>query len=66
MHFTFEKVPVAINALNKILSDLCRGEAHLPTCHIVSFHFHAGVEEKHIYANEQNALWKYEKARRGE
>ena len=68
--FGFEKVPVSINTLNKVLPDLCaaagvkRKTAHCLRITCASSLFNAGVEEKLIRERTghwSNALLKYEK-----
>lgn len=68
--FGFEKVPVGINTLNKVLPDLCeaagvkRKTAHCLRVTCASSLFNAGVEEKLIRertGHRSNALLKYEK-----
>ena len=68
--FGFEKVPVGINTLNKVLPDLCEGAgvkrktAHCLRVTCVSSLFYAGVEQKLIRertGHRSNALLKYEK-----
>ena len=68
--FGFEKVPVGINTLNKVLSDLCEAAgvkwqtAHCLRVTCASSLFNAGVEEKVIRertGHRSIALLKYEK-----
>ena len=68
--FGFEKVPVGINTLNKVLPDLCeaagvkRKTAHCLRVTCASSLFNTGVEEKLILertGHRSNALLKYEK-----
>ena len=68
--FGFEKVPVGINTLNKVLPDLCeaarvkRKTAHCLRVTCASSLFNAGVEEKlkrERTGHRSNALLKYEK-----
>ena len=66
----FEKVPVGINSLNKILPEMCvsagfkRKTAHSLRVACVSSLFNAGVDEKLIRersGHRSNALFQYEK-----
>ena len=68
--FGFEKVPVGINTLNKVLPDLCEAAgvkqktAHCLRITCASSLFNAGVEEKlrrERTGHRSNALLKYEK-----
>ena len=68
--FGFEKVPVGISTLNKVLPDLCeaagvkRKTAHCLHVTCASSLFNAGVEERLILERTghwSNALLKYEK-----
>ena len=68
--FAFDKVPVGINSLNKILPEMCeaagfkRKTAHSLRVTCVSSLFNAGMEEKFIRERSgyrSNALFQYEK-----
>ena len=68
--FAFDKAPVGINSLNKILPDMCdaagfkRKTAHSLRVTCVSSLFNSGVEEKWIRersGHHSNALLQYEK-----
>ena len=68
--FAFDKVPVGINSLNKILPEMCeaagfkRKTAHSLRVTCVSSLFNAGMEEKLIRegsGHRSNALFQYEK-----
>ena len=68
--FSFDKVPVGINSLNKILPEMCeaagfkRKTAHSLRVTCVSSLFNAGIEEKLIRersGHRSNALFQYEK-----
>ena len=68
--FAFDKVPVGVNSLNKILPEMCeaagfkRKTAHSLRVTCVSSLFNAGMEEKLIRersGHRTNALFQYEK-----